>query len=105
MDVLHYVSSAGQDPFQVWIDGLRDLRCRVAVLRRIDRLAAGNPGDHRYCREGVWELRVDCDPGYRVYFARRAAECVLLLGGGSKRRQAGDIDAAVTRWKQYTEQQ
>lgn len=105
MDVLHYVSPAGQDPFQVWIDGLRDLRCRVAVLRRIDRLAAGNPGDHRYCREGVWELRVDCGPGYRVYFARRAAEWIVLMGGGSKRSQAADIDAAVTRWKQYTEQQ
>ena len=68
-------------------------------------LPRGNPGDHRFCREGVWELRVDCGPGYRVYFARPAVESVLLLGGGSKRSQAADIDAAVTRWKQYTEQQ
>ena len=105
MGVFHYVSPTGQDPFQVWLDGLRDLRCRVAVLRRIDRLAEGNPGDHKYCREGVWELRVDCGPGYRVYFARHAPDSVLLLGGGAKRTQAADIVAAVARWEQYTEQQ
>jgi putative addiction module killer protein len=105
VDVLHYVSPTGRDPFQVWLDGLRDLRCRVAVLRRVDRLAEGNPGDHRYCREGVWELRVDCGPGYRVYFARHAPDSVLLLGGGAKRTQAADIVAAVARWEQYSEQQ
>lgn len=69
-EIEHFLSQAGTDPFQRWLDGLADLRCRVAVLRRIDRMGNGNPGDQRFCRGGVWELRIDCGPGYRVYFAR-----------------------------------
>jgi probable addiction module antidote protein len=48
----HYLSQTGTDPFQRWLDGLGDLRCRVAVLRRVDRMADGNPGDQRFCRDG-----------------------------------------------------
>jgi putative addiction module killer protein len=102
-DVIHYLSPAGQDPFQRWLDGLTDLRCRAAVLRRVDRMADGNPGDQRFCRDGVWELRVDCGPGYRVYFARPTANRVLLLYGGSKRSQSIDITTAVAYWGAYME--
>jgi putative addiction module killer protein len=87
-EIEHYLSQAGTDPFQRWLDGLADLRCRVAVLRRIDRMADGNPGDQRFCRDGVWQLRIDCGPGYRVYFARPSKDRVLLLCGGSKRSQS-----------------
>ena len=45
------------------------LKCRIAILRCVDRLAEGNAGDAKFCGNGVWELRVDCGPGYRVYFA------------------------------------
>ena len=86
------------------LDHLRDLHCRVAVLRRVDRLATGNPGDQRFCRAGVWELRVKCGPGYRVYFARPGQDRILLLGGGSKASQDADIGKAVERWKGYREQ-
>jgi putative addiction module killer protein len=72
-----------------------------AVLRRIDRLAAGNPGDHRFCRAGVWELRVDLGPGFRAYYATVGTELLLLLGGGSKRTQQTDIENAIARWKDY----
>jgi putative addiction module killer protein len=105
VEIEHYLSPAGWDPFQRWLNGLRDLRCRAAVLRRVDRLAAGNPGDQRFCRDGVWELRVDCGPGYRVYFARPKADRVLLLGGGSKRSQAVDIAAAVANRNAYKERE
>ena len=104
-DVEHYLSPAGRDPFQQWLDGLVDLRCRVAVLRRIDRMAGGNPGDHRFCRDGVWELRIDCGPGYRVYFARASANRVVLLCGGSKRGQSADIATAAAYWADYRERQ
>ena len=100
----HYVSPRGRDPFQHWLDHLRDLHCRVAVLRRVDRLATGNAGDQRFCRAGVWELRVNCGPGYRVYFARPGQDRILLLGGGSKASQDADIGKAVERWKGYREQ-
>ena len=51
-----------------WLDGLPDIRARARVLARVERLAAGNPGDVKPVGEGVSELRVDYGPGYRVYF-------------------------------------
>jgi putative addiction module killer protein len=104
-EVEHYLSRSGRDPFQRWLDGLADLRCRVAILRRVDRMADGNPGDQRFCRDGVWEMRVDCGPGYRVYFARLSANRVLLLCGGSKRSQSADIAKAAANWADYEERQ
>jgi putative addiction module killer protein len=53
------------------------------------------------CRDGVWELRVDVGPGYRVYYAQHARALVLLLCGGDKRTQTSDIDAAVRNWMDY----
>lgn len=101
MIVWHYLSADGTDPFQIWLDGLRDLSARVAILRRIDRLASGNKGDCKFCRAGVWEMRVDVGPGYRVYYVYVDASTVLLLSGGTKRTQQADIDRAVAYWKDY----
>jgi len=61
----------------------------------IERLLAGNPGDVQPVGEGVSELRIDHGPGYRVYFKRRGREIVILLAGGSKATQAGDIRMAL----------
>ena len=80
--------------FAAWIDGLRDLRARARVLARIERLAAGNPGDHAPVGGGVVELRIDFGPGYRVYFVRRGRELVILLAGGDKGSQQRDIALA-----------
>jgi putative addiction module killer protein len=77
------------------------LKGRVAIQRRIDRLAGGNFGDHRFCRDGVWELRIDFGPGYRVYYAQERETIVLLLSGGSKRTQSADIKDAVDYWRDY----
>jgi putative addiction module killer protein len=74
---------------------LPDLKARVAILRRVDRLALGNPGDHRFLRDGVQELRIDVGPGYRVYFATVSGALILLLCGGAERTQSADIDHAV----------
>lgn len=57
--VEHYITADGKDPTQSWLDGLRDMKGRVAVLRRIDRVTLGNFGDHKPVGGGVWELRVD----------------------------------------------
>jgi putative addiction module killer protein len=62
---------------------------------RIRRLSLGNPGDVRPVGEGVSELRVDYGPGYRVYFAQRGHDVVILLAGGDTRTQARDIKAAL----------
>jgi putative addiction module killer protein len=83
------------DLFARWLDGLRDTRARARVLAKIERLAAGNPGDAAPVGEGVSELRIDMGPGYRVYFKKRGRELVILLAGGDKNTQTGDIKAAL----------
>jgi len=83
------------EDYRAWIDGLRDLAGRARILVRVDRLIHGNPGDHRNLTEGVAELRIDVGPGYRVYYARRGEQLLLLLGGGSKATQTNDIDKAL----------
>lgn len=78
-----------------WLDGLRDIHARARVQVRVERLAAGNPGDVMPVGEGVSELRIDYGPGYRVYFTRRGRTLIILLAGGDKRTQAADIKTAL----------
>lgn len=78
-----------------WIDNLRDLQARARIQVRIERLAAGNPGNAKTVGEGVSELRIDYGPGYRVYFTKRGREVVILLAGGDKTTQAADIKIAL----------
>ena len=101
MEIRHYVTASGNDPYQQWLDGLKDVKGRVIIQRRIDRVTNGNFGDHRFCRDGVWELRIDYGPGYRVYYAREGETVVLLLCGGSKRSQSADIKEAARYWLDY----
>ena len=81
--------------FARWLDDLRDLRARARIQVRIERLAAGNPGDVGPVGEGVSELRIDYGPGYRVYFKRYRRELIILLAGGDKSSQTKDIKAAL----------
>ena len=83
------------ETFVRWLDGLRDVRARARVQVRIERLAAGNPGDVEPVGEGVSELRIDYGPGYRVYFKKHGREVVILLAGGDKRTQSADIKTAL----------
>ena len=80
---------------------LADKRARAAVLRRIDRLEEGNFGEHRFLRDGVWGLKIDVGPGYRVYYAKDGKAVILLLSAGSKRTQRQDIDCAVEYWNDH----
>ncbi len=81
MEIIHYTTEEGTDLYQEWIDGLRDNRARINTLRRIDRAGNGNFGDHKACRDGVSELRVDVGAGYRVYYFRHGQALVVLLCG------------------------
>ena len=101
MVIRHYLTESGKDPFQQWLDELTDQKGRVVVQRRIDRIINANFGDHKFCRDGVWELRIDFGPGYRVYYGREGKTIVLLLCGGSKRTQSADINQAVRYWRDY----
>ncbi len=83
------------DRFAQWLDSLRDIHARARVLARLERLAAGNPGDIKPVGASVSELRIDYGPGYRVYFTKRGREVIFLLAGGDKSTQARDIKVAL----------
>ena len=83
------------ETFAKWLDGLKDVRARARILVRIERLAAGNPGDVKPVGEGVSELRIDYGPGYRVYYKQEGLSVVILLAGGDKRTQARNIKTAL----------
>ena len=81
--------------FAKWLDGLNDIRARARILVRIERLAAGNPGDVKPVGEGVSELRINYGPGYRIYYIKRGRSVVVLLAGGDKRTQTRNIKTAL----------
>lgn len=80
---------------------MRDERARSRVQIRIRRLSLGNFGDVKPVGEGVSELRIDYGPGYRVYFCQRGATLILLLAGGTKKTQSGDIADAIKLAKEW----
>jgi putative addiction module killer protein len=90
----------GRSPFAEWFDEL-DAVTADRVDRYIRRLETGNFGAAKVVDEGVFELRLDFGPGYRVYYGREGKTLIILLGGGSKRRQDADIAGAIARWKHY----
>jgi len=91
--------------FLKWFGGLRDRQARVRIDARIARLRQGNHGDAKPLKgtRGVYELRVDYGPGYRVYYTQRGTTVVLLLCGGDKRTQDADIERAGQMAKDWKE--
>ncbi|WP_421446118.1 type II toxin-antitoxin system RelE/ParE family toxin [Agrobacterium tumefaciens] len=86
-----------------WIKTLKDFRAQARIADRIDRLAAGNPGDVKPVGEGVSELRINYGPGYRVYFVRDGSVVYVLLCGGHKGTQDKDIRLAKKLAQQLKE--
>ena len=93
-------AQGGRSSFSEWFNSL-DAVTAARVDRHIRRLETGNFGAAKFLKEGVFELRLDFGPGYRVYYGREGNTIIILLGGGSKRRQSADIAVAIERWKRY----
>ena len=98
-----YVTRTGSVPFEEWLLRLRDARARARIRARLARVQLGNLGDAHAVGGGVWELRIDYGPGYRVYYAQSGPATLLLLCGGDKTTQAADIRQAQTYWTEYQE--
>lgn len=81
--------------YRDWINGLKNRTGRARIQVRVDRLAHGNPGQHRQLTDGVSEMKIDVGPGYRVYYTERGGELIVLLAGGDKSSQQRDIKAAI----------
>ena len=101
----HYLTDSGKDVFQDWLESLRDRQAQARIAVRLARLSAGNLGDCKPVGDGVWELRLDWGPGYRVYYARAGDVLILLLCGGDKRTQQKDIEQARAYWQHHQERQ
>ncbi len=96
-----YNTPQGRIPFEDWVRGLRDVQARARIRARLACVRLGNMGDAHTVGEGVWELRIDYGPGYRVYYARSGTATLLLLCGGDKSTQERDIRQAQASWSEY----
>jgi putative addiction module killer protein len=103
--ITHYLTADQKAPYAEWFRQLRDSRAKVAIIRRIERMELGNFGDHKYCRDEIWELRVDSGPGYRVYYTLPDIYQILLLQGGTKRSQRRDIERAIDCWQDWRQRE
>lgn len=104
IEIVIYATNTGKEPFSDWQDKL-DKRMRAIVMKRLDRIRLGNFGDSKRLQgaTGIWELRIDHGPGYRIYFGKEGSTIVMLLTGGSKKSQTRDITKAKQYWLNYKE--
>ena len=95
-----YFDRRGRNLFRRWRDDLDDIAAaKVAIA--LDRLLQGNVSNVKSIGAGVSELKIDFGPGYRVYFGWEGSALIILLGGGTKKRQQKDIARALDSWGDY----
>jgi putative addiction module killer protein len=100
LELRYYIDAAGSSPFEGWFSALNaPAAAKVSVA--MARMEQGNLSNVKGVGDGVLEYRIDWGPGYRVYFGRDGDVLVILLTGGTKRRQQRDIEAARTLWADY----
>ena len=100
IDVREYNDRDGRSPYADWFDRL-NAQAAAKVATALTRLADGNFSNVKGIGSGVFELKIDFGPGYRVYFGKDGKRLVILLGGGTKKRQQRDIERAVANWQDY----
>ena len=103
MDIQIYQDENGNEPFEQWLSSIRDNPTWARIDNRLKRVRLGLLGDHRSIGEGVFELRLDFGPGYRIYFGRIRREHILLLTGGTKNSQRRDIAISKRHWQHFKE--
>jgi putative addiction module killer protein len=103
IEIQYYRDPNGRQPFIEWFESIRDKITKQRIDKRLAKLEDGNLGDCRSVGGGVFELRLHFGPGYRIYFRQIENTLVLLLCGGDKKSQQGDIEIAKTYWREYKE--
>ena len=94
---------AGKAPAQQWLSAIKDKHNQAILYKRIRQAGLGQFGKTRNVGDGVWELKIDYGPGYRVYYGIHGDELILILMAGSKRTQTADIKKARTYWIEWKE--
>ncbi len=100
MDICEYTAADGRSPFSEWLSSLSpEARRRVNMAR--ERMTEEKFSNVKRLSGGISEYRINFGPGYRIYFGREGNSIIILLGGGTKQRQSGDISVAKDRWDDY----
>lgn len=100
IEIKEYLLANGSSPFADWFDGL-NVQAALKVNTYLTRVGNGNLSNVKSVGSGVHECRIDWGPGYRVYLGKDGEKLIILLGGGTKKRQQKDIDQAKAFWLEY----
>ncbi|MBP6534551.1 MAG: type II toxin-antitoxin system RelE/ParE family toxin [Arenimonas sp.] len=100
-EIRRYITATQQDVFLAWFSALRDRQAKIRIAQRLTRLELGQFGDCKPCRDGIWELRINSGPGYRIYYALNGRQIILLLCAGDKSTQKSDINRASAFWQDW----
>jgi putative addiction module killer protein len=100
IDVREYLDGKGRSPYARWFESLNAVAA-AKVVTAVTRISLGNFSNVEGVGAGVFEYKLDFGPGYRIYFGKDGETLVVLLGGGSKKRQRRDINEALANWQDY----
>lgn len=100
IDVREYLDRTGRSPYGAWFDSL-NAEAAAKIATATTRISLGNFSNVEGVGSGVFEYKLDFGPGYRIYFGKDGETLVILLGGGTKKRQKRDIGAALANWQDY----
>ena len=101
--IFQYLREDGSCPFEKWFENLRDTMGKAIIAARIEKMRLGHAGNEKSVGGGVYESKIYFGPGYRLYFGNEGTQRILLLCGGTKKRQSNDIRLAQLFWKDYLE--
>ncbi len=96
---MEYIKEDGSNPYKRWFDSLNAIAA-AKVTVAMARLELGNTSSIKWF-EGIGEYRIDWGPGYRIYLVQDGKNLIVLLGGGTKKRQQNDIKKAIELSKEY----
>src|SRR5271168_2152377 len=99
IDVREYLDTKGRSPYAAWFDSL-NATAAAKVATATTRISLGNFSNVQGVGSGVFEYKLDFGPGYRIYFGKDGDTLVILLGGGTKKRQQGNVNAALAHWQE-----
>lgn len=100
IEVREYLDRSGRSPYAAWADRLnKEAAAKVAAA--LARIQQSNLSNAKSVGAGVCEYRIDFGPGYRIYFGKDGDRLVILVGGGTKKRQQADIKTAMACWQDY----
>ncbi|MXZ80175.1 MAG: type II toxin-antitoxin system RelE/ParE family toxin [Gammaproteobacteria bacterium] len=100
MEVREYLDTEGNSPYGKWFDRL-NVAAAAKVATAVHRMGQGNFSNVKGVGAGIFEFRIDIGPDYRIYFGKDGDQLVILLAGGTKKRQDADIVVAKANWRDY----